>query len=98
VISCGSSGGCGAPPAGARPRCGLSVMVILLVIGERTRPQTVRAWQGGACFARPRLGRKPRVTGEVSMSWSPKSWRDKPISQVPAYPDAARLAAVEKQL
>jgi 3-deoxy-7-phosphoheptulonate synthase len=32
------------------------------------------------------------------MSWSPRSWRDKPISQVPAYPDAARLAAVEKQL
>jgi 3-deoxy-7-phosphoheptulonate synthase len=32
------------------------------------------------------------------MSWSPQSWRDKPITQVPAYPDAQRLAAVEKQL
>lgn len=31
-------------------------------------------------------------------TWSPSSWRDKPISQVPAYPDAERLAAVEKQL
>jgi 3-deoxy-7-phosphoheptulonate synthase len=31
-------------------------------------------------------------------SWSPKSWRDKPISQVPAYPDADKLAAVERQL
>ncbi|HTJ57595.1 MAG TPA: 3-deoxy-7-phosphoheptulonate synthase class II [Devosiaceae bacterium] len=30
--------------------------------------------------------------------WTPKSWRDKPISQVPAYPDQDRLAAVEKQL
>ncbi len=31
-------------------------------------------------------------------SWTPQSWRDKPISQVPAYPDLAKLAAVEKQL
>jgi 3-deoxy-7-phosphoheptulonate synthase len=30
--------------------------------------------------------------------WSPNSWRDKPIQQVPAYPDAAALAATEKQL
>jgi 3-deoxy-7-phosphoheptulonate synthase len=30
--------------------------------------------------------------------WSPNSWRNKPISQVPAYPDAAALAATEKQL
>ena len=30
--------------------------------------------------------------------WTPKSWRDLPIQQVPAYPDAAALAAVETQL
>jgi 3-deoxy-7-phosphoheptulonate synthase len=32
------------------------------------------------------------------MTWSPKSWRDKAISQVPAYPDAAKLDAAEAQL
>jgi 3-deoxy-7-phosphoheptulonate synthase len=31
-------------------------------------------------------------------TWSPDSWRGKPIKQVPAYPDAERLAAVEKEL
>ena len=31
-------------------------------------------------------------------SWTPQSWRQKPISQVPAYPDLDRLAAAEKQL
>jgi 3-deoxy-7-phosphoheptulonate synthase len=31
-------------------------------------------------------------------SWTPQSWRQKPISQVPAYPDTERLAAVEAQL
>ena len=31
-------------------------------------------------------------------NWTPKSWRDKPISQVPAYPDEAKLVATEKQL
>jgi 3-deoxy-7-phosphoheptulonate synthase len=31
-------------------------------------------------------------------TWSPSSWRQKPISQVPAYPDEARLVAAEKQL
>ncbi|MFN3350520.1 class II 3-deoxy-7-phosphoheptulonate synthase [Pseudorhodoplanes sp.] len=30
--------------------------------------------------------------------WTPESWRKKPIVQVPAYPDRAALAAVEKQL
>jgi len=30
--------------------------------------------------------------------WTPKSWRDLPIQQVPAYPDAAALSAVETQL
>src|SRR5687768_10635515 len=31
-------------------------------------------------------------------SWSPRSWRDKPISQVPVYPDGERLSAIEAQL
>ncbi len=30
--------------------------------------------------------------------WSPKSWRTKPIEQVPDYPDAQALADVERQL
>src|SRR3954466_10086852 len=31
-------------------------------------------------------------------TWTPDSWRQMPITQVPAYPDAAKLAAAEKQL
>jgi 3-deoxy-7-phosphoheptulonate synthase len=31
-------------------------------------------------------------------NWNPDSWRQKPISQVPTYPDGAQLAAVERQL
>src|SRR3569833_1260294 len=31
-------------------------------------------------------------------TWSPTSWRQKPISQVPAYPDEAKLTATELQL
>ena len=31
-------------------------------------------------------------------NWSPESWRGKPIRQVPDYPDAAALAAVEEKL
>ncbi|HSC61212.1 MAG TPA: 3-deoxy-7-phosphoheptulonate synthase, partial [Rhizomicrobium sp.] len=34
----------------------------------------------------------------MAQVWSPDSWRKKPIVQVPAYPDAAALAAVEKRL
>ena len=30
--------------------------------------------------------------------WTPDSWRGKPIVQVPQYPDAAKLAAVEASL
>ena len=32
------------------------------------------------------------------MAWSPQSWRDKPIQQVPDYPDSEALAAVENRL
>ena len=31
-------------------------------------------------------------------TWTPASWRDKPISQVPAYPDPSALQDAEKQL
>ena len=31
-------------------------------------------------------------------SWTPQSWRDKPIRQVPEYPDQDRLRAVEAEL
>ncbi|HZY48832.1 MAG TPA: 3-deoxy-7-phosphoheptulonate synthase, partial [Devosia sp.] len=31
-------------------------------------------------------------------AWSPDSWRQKPISQVPAYPDGPKLLSAEKQL
>ena len=34
----------------------------------------------------------------MTTKWSPNSWRDKPISQVPAYPDADALAETERQL
>jgi len=34
----------------------------------------------------------------VAQAWSPKSWREKPIVQVPAYPDPAALAGVETRL
>ncbi len=34
----------------------------------------------------------------MSAPWTPDSWRARPISQVPAYPDPARLAAVEAKL
>ncbi|MFP3441583.1 3-deoxy-7-phosphoheptulonate synthase, partial [Pantoea sp. SIMBA_133] len=30
--------------------------------------------------------------------WSPNSWRNKPIQQVPAYPDADALAEVEARM
>ncbi|MFC3853257.1 class II 3-deoxy-7-phosphoheptulonate synthase [Salinispirillum marinum] len=31
-------------------------------------------------------------------SWTPSSWREKPVKQMPTYPDAAALAAVEERL
>ncbi len=34
----------------------------------------------------------------TSERWAPDSWRQKPVQQVPDYPDAAGLAAVETQL
>ena len=34
----------------------------------------------------------------MTETWTPKSWRQKPVSQVPAYPDADALARAETQL
>ncbi|MCA3564781.1 MAG: 3-deoxy-7-phosphoheptulonate synthase class II [Methylocystis sp.] len=34
----------------------------------------------------------------MSERWTPSSWRNKPVAQVPFYPDAAALDAVESQL
>ena len=34
----------------------------------------------------------------MAASWSPSSWRNKPIKQVPDYPDKAALAKVEEQM
>ncbi|MEK9722532.1 MAG: 3-deoxy-7-phosphoheptulonate synthase class II [Rhodospirillaceae bacterium] len=34
----------------------------------------------------------------MAEKWTPDSWRAKPIIQVPAYPDAAKVAAVEETL
>jgi 3-deoxy-7-phosphoheptulonate synthase len=34
----------------------------------------------------------------MAQSWSPSSWRTKPIQQVPAYPDPFALGEVERQL
>src|SRR4029450_9144954 len=34
----------------------------------------------------------------MSAKWAPDSWRAKPISQMPEYPDAAKLNAVEERL
>ncbi len=40
--------------------------------------------------------RKP--SRSMSQTWSPESWRSKPIQQQPVYPDAAHLARVEQTL
>ncbi|HWA50374.1 MAG TPA: 3-deoxy-7-phosphoheptulonate synthase class II [Dongiaceae bacterium] len=34
----------------------------------------------------------------MSAKWAPDSWRTKPVSQVPDYPDAAKLQSVEERL
>src|SRR6202790_4365482 len=42
----------------------------------------------------------PRTYSRTAMAerWTPDSWRKKPITQVPDYPDRAALAETEKQL
>src|SRR5690606_10865725 len=44
-------------------------------------------------------GESPHLFRVVCMmKWSPNSWRNKPIQQVPAYPDPAMLAEVEGRM
>src|SRR5258708_36961558 len=43
----------------------------------------------------PRPDLKEKLLAE---SWNPSSWRGRPIKQVPQYPDAAALAALEAPL
>ncbi len=49
---------------------------------------------GAAIFAAERRGTARMTT----RGWHPGSWREKPIRQVPDYPDAAKLAAMEARL
>jgi len=35
---------------------------------------------------------------QLNTGWTPTSWRSRPIRQVPAYPDAGRLAATEAEI
>ncbi|MBE7220262.1 MAG: 3-deoxy-7-phosphoheptulonate synthase class II [Caulobacteraceae bacterium] len=41
--------------------------------------------------------RKP-IAGGARANWTPSSWRSRPVEQSPVYPDAAALAAVERQI
>src|SRR5580704_19061811 len=43
-------------------------------------------------------GGRARKEALVAQPWSPQSWRAKPISQVPVYPDPEALTAVETRL
>jgi len=38
------------------------------------------------------------ATTTPSRAWTPDSWRDRPIKQVPAYPDPQKLAAMEARI
>ena len=40
----------------------------------------------------------PIPTASHTPSWTPDSWRDCPIRQVPAYPDQAKLEAMERKI
>ena len=46
----------------------------------------------------PREVTQPLKASIMTQNWSPSSWRDKPIQQVPAYPDKQVLADVEGRL
>ncbi len=39
-----------------------------------------------------------RIEGANRAAWSPSTWRSKPVEQMPQYPDAQALAAVEAQI
>src|SRR5690348_3376676 len=57
------------------------------------------------CVAIPGKSRHNGARGATAMSatttpraWTPDSWRDRPIRQVPAYPDPQKLAAMEARI
>ncbi len=61
------------------------------------------AFSGRPTFAEPRAtstnSNNTANTGALmTANWTPSSWRDKPIQQVPAYPDKQALADVEGRL
>jgi 3-deoxy-7-phosphoheptulonate synthase len=61
------------------------------------------AFSGRPTFAEPRVRdenkHKNTNTGaNMTANWTPSSWRDKPIQQVPAFPDKQVLADVEGRL
>jgi 3-deoxy-7-phosphoheptulonate synthase len=61
---------------------------------DRGQPYEISGGAGShRLYPRPDL-----KEGVLPQSWSPSSWRDKPIKQVPQYPDTAALAAVETRL
>ncbi|MBL8667204.1 MAG: 3-deoxy-7-phosphoheptulonate synthase, partial [Rhodospirillales bacterium] len=41
---------------------------------------------------------KDNAEAVMNDAWTPDSWRNRPIVQVPTYPDAAALSAVEAEL
>ena len=46
----------------------------------------------------PRVRRPSNTVNDMAQNWTPKSWRNKPIQQVPDYPDADALSATEARL
>jgi 3-deoxy-7-phosphoheptulonate synthase len=59
------------------------------------------AFSGRPTFVEPRLTETKNAVGKgehMTANWTPSSWREKPISQVPAYPDKQVLADVEARL
>lgn len=66
-------------------------------------PSHGEAFPGRPTYAEPKAAiptnlKNANTGASMTANWSPSSWRDKPISQVPAYPDKQVLADVEGRL
>src|SRR5262245_31048043 len=61
-----------------------------------TRPGLLKTREARRIPVAPRKQDPERTT--MTAKWSPDSWRSKPVSQMPEYPDAAKLAAAEQRL
>src|SRR3546814_8956465 len=65
-----------------------------------------RAWLNGKHFRRISLVPRGILAGTgckrtrqaMSAKWSPETWRSKPVTQAPDYPDQGKLANVEARL